>query len=70
MKMTSLVILVQFLTVQLWAVATYYKGQQASGIAGETVDCYLEAEFLNDAQAVNLRIIAADLHDGELMGLG
>jgi hypothetical protein len=67
-------VIVLFLAAQLAAAqtiaASYYKGQQPVGIAGDTVDCYIEADYLNVDQALKLRVLAADPHDGDLIGLG
>lgn len=51
--------------------ATYYVGEQKVGIAGDTVPCYVEADFSEDGLSATVRSLVADSHDtDELFGLG
>lgn len=70
MKVMILILAAQFVTAQLFAGANYFKGQQPVGIAGETTDCFLEADILTSGETAKLRVLAADPHDGDLIGLG
>lgn len=57
-------------SAQAFALPNYYKGEQPVGIAGETTECFVETEYLSLGQSVKIRTLTADLHDGELFGLG
>lgn len=51
--------------------AIYYTGQQPVGIAGDEVDCYVEAIYSADGNDVALRALIADAHDSSaLIGKG
>ncbi len=53
------------------AAATYYKGEQPAGIAGDVVDCFVEAAYSADGLEVELRALVAEPHDlSEVVGLG
>ncbi len=43
--------------------ATYFKGDQPVGIAGDVVDCFVEAEFSPKGSQVAVRALVADPHD-------
>jgi hypothetical protein len=57
-------------SAQAFAAPSYYKGEQPIGIAGETTECFVETEYVNQGQSVKIRSLTTDLHDGELFGSG
>ena len=48
----------------------YYKGEQPVGVGGDVVDCFVEASYSSSGQGVELRLLVADAHDGETVGVG
>jgi hypothetical protein len=51
--------------------AVYYAGKQPVGIAGDEVDCFVEAVFSPKGSYVEVRTLLADAHDAtELIGKG
>jgi hypothetical protein len=50
--------------------AIYYKGEQPVGVGGEVVDCFVEASYSSSGQSADLRLLVADAHDGDMVGVG